>query len=68
MKSRLPNVSSTMDALLLRAYLLRKYEEQQGIIDNSRVFSKRYGAAVDELEEIEELLQQLNASFRVTVG
>ena len=45
-------------ALLVRAYLTRKAEEQQAIIDKVPVFSKRYGAAVDELEEIEALLQE----------
>ena len=62
MKPRSLNADSTMDARLLRSYLLRKAEEQRGVIDNVRVFSKRYGAAVDELEEIEELLQQVHAS------
>ena len=61
MKPRLLNAASTMDKRLLRSYLLRKAAEQQGVIDNARVFSKRYGDAVDELEEIEELLQ-VNAS------
>ena len=50
------NTESTVDRRLMRAYLTRKAQEQQRIIDSVPVLSKRYGAAVDELEEIEELL------------
>lgn len=45
-----------IDERLKRSYLARKVQEQQLIIDSGPVFSKRYNAAVDELEEIEELL------------
>lgn len=41
---------------LMRAYFMRKAREQQHVIDSVRVFSKRYMTAVDEFEEIEELL------------
>ncbi len=47
---------STTDLRLMRSYLIRKAQEQQNIIDNVPVFSKRYEIAVGELEEIEELL------------
>jgi hypothetical protein len=50
------NTKSAVDRRLVRSYLMRKAQEQQDIIDNVPVFSKRYGAAVDELEEIEELM------------
>jgi hypothetical protein len=50
------NTESTVDRRLMRSYLLRKLQEQQNIIDSVPVFSKRYEAAVDELEEIEELI------------
>ncbi len=43
----------------IRAYLTRKAQAQQVIIDSVPVFSKRYGTAVDELEEIEDLLGTL---------
>lgn len=46
---------------LVTAYLHRKAQEQQAVIDKAPVFGKRYGAAVDELEEIKDLLQQVNA-------
>ena len=48
--------SNVVDRGLMRSYLIRKAQEQQDIIDSVPVFSKRYGAAVDELEELEELL------------
>jgi hypothetical protein len=35
---------------------MRKIAEQQKIIDTAPVFGKRYSDAVDELEEVEELL------------
>ncbi len=41
---------------LVRGYLSRRLEALQEIIDTSRVFGKDYNAAVDELEEVEELL------------
>lgn len=47
---------------LLRAFLFRKAQEQQAIIDRVAVYSKRYGAAVDELEEIEELLEYVKGN------
>lgn len=50
------NTESTVDRHLMRSYLMRKAQQQQAIIDSVPVFSKRYGAAVDELEEIEELI------------
>lgn len=50
------NAKSDVDKCLTRAYLMRKAQEQQNIIDSVPVFSKRYGTAVDELEEIEEML------------
>lgn len=61
-KMRMPKIqrslspASVMDERHLRSYLLRKAEEQQEIIDEAAVFSKRYDTAVDELEEIKELL------------
>ena len=45
-----------MKGLLVRGYLRRRLEALQEIVDTARVFGKRYNAAVDELEEIEELL------------
>jgi hypothetical protein len=48
---------AAMDKRLLRSYLLRKAADQQETIDKAPVLSKRYGTAVDELEELEELLQ-----------
>ena len=51
---------TVLDKCLLRAYLLRKAQEQQDIIDRAPVFGKRYGAAVDELEEIRELLESVS--------
>ncbi len=42
---------------VIKAYLVKKAAEQEAIIDTAKVFSKRYGKAVDELEEIEELLE-----------
>lgn len=44
------------DKTLLTGYLLRRVETLTEIIDSVPVFSKRYSAAVDELEEVEELL------------
>lgn len=44
---------------LVRAFLQRKAEEQQAIIDKAPVLSKRYGKAVDALEEIQELLAEV---------
>lgn len=44
----------------LHAYLLRMAAEQEAIIDKAPVFGKRYGTAVDELEEIEDLINQLH--------
>jgi hypothetical protein len=41
----------------VRGYLLRRYEALEEIIDSVRVFSKKYNAAVDDLEEIEALLE-----------
>lgn len=49
---------TTVGQRLVRSYLLKKAEEQQAIIDKVPVFGKRYSAAVDELEEIEELLKE----------
>ena len=40
----------------VRGYLQRRYEKVQEAVDTSRVFGKRYNAAVDELEELQELL------------
>lgn len=40
----------------VRAYLLRRYETVEEVVDRSRVFSKKYNEAVDELEELGELL------------
>jgi hypothetical protein len=51
--------ATSMEKRLLCSYLRRKAAEQQEIIDTSAVFGKRYGAAVDELEEISDLLQSL---------
>ncbi|HSX22906.1 MAG TPA: hypothetical protein VLE97_09055 [Gaiellaceae bacterium] len=51
---------AAIDRRLLRAYLLRKAQEQQDIIDSAPVLGMRYGAAVDELEEIHELLQTVS--------
>ena len=45
-----------MKDLLVRGYLRRRLEALQEIVDTARVFGKRYNAAVDELEEIKELL------------
>ena len=50
------NTESAVDKRLMRSYLMRKVQEQQNVIDSVPVFSKRYEAAVDEMEEIEELL------------
>ena len=50
------NTKSTVDRRLMRSYLMRKAQEQLSVIDSVPVFGKRYEAAVDELEEIEELL------------
>lgn len=48
-----------LDRRLLRAYLLRRAQEQQDIIDSAPVLGARYGAAIDELEEIQELLESV---------
>ena len=48
-------MKQTMGEQLLRGYLSRRVETLQEIVDTSRVFGKRYNAAVDELEEIEEI-------------
>lgn len=40
----------------VRGYLGRRRELLQQVIDTVRVFSRRYNAACDELEEVEELL------------
>jgi hypothetical protein len=45
-----------LDTVGAKPYLRRRLAVLQEIIDTSRVFGKRYNAAVDELEEIEELL------------
>ena len=55
-------MSKAIDKRLLRAYLLRKAHEQQEILESVPVFGKRYGDAVEELEEINELLQSVAAS------
>lgn len=49
-------MSTKMKGLLVRGYLRRRLEALHEIVDTVRVFGKRYNAAVDELEEIEELL------------
>jgi hypothetical protein len=41
---------------LIRGYLLRRRDELYAVIDRVGVFTKRWGDAVDELEEVEELL------------
>ena len=41
---------------MTRSYLAGRAREQQDVIDSVPVFSKRYMRAVDELEEIGELL------------
>ena len=41
----------------IRGYLLRRHKAAQEIIDKVKVFSKKYNDAVDDLEEIEDLLQ-----------
>ena len=43
---------------LLRGYLSRRVEVLQGIVDTARVFGKRYNAAVNELEEIQNLIEE----------
>jgi len=48
------------NAAALRGYLLRRAEALMEIVDTSRVYGKRYNAAVDELEEVEELLTETN--------
>lgn len=45
---------------LLGSYLMRRIEAQHKVIDHVPVFSKRYRDAVDELEEIEDLLARVN--------
>jgi len=47
-----------MNEKLLRGYLSRRLEALQEIIDTAPVFNKRYNAAVDETEEVEELLDE----------
>lgn len=41
---------------LLAGYLRRRVESVQQVIDTVPVFSKRYDAAVEEMEELAELL------------
>lgn len=59
MKRRKTPAHSTMDKRLLERYLVRRIEAQHEIIDHVPVFSKRYGDAVDELEEVEDLLARV---------
>jgi len=40
----------------VRTYLLRRREAAEEVVDRVRVFSKAYNRAVDEIEEIDELL------------
>ncbi len=49
---------TTMGERLVRGYLSRRMEALQETIDTVPVFSKRYNAAVDELEEIEEAVSE----------
>lgn len=58
---RSPRTDAAMSKALLRGYLCRKAREQQEIIDRVPVRGKRYDAAVDELEEVEDLLEQVGA-------
>lgn len=51
----------------IRGYLLRRHEAAQEVIDNVRVFSKKYNDAVDDLEEIEDLLRWKGAPSRIGV-
>ena len=44
---------------LLRSYLMRSMEKYQAVIDVAPVFGKRYAAAVEALEEIEQLIDEL---------
>ena len=41
---------------LTRGYLLRRRDGLYAVIDRVGVFTKRWSEAVDELEEVEELL------------
>jgi hypothetical protein len=45
-----------LDRRLARGYFHRRIEQLQEIIDSTRVFGKRYNEAVDELEEIGEII------------
>jgi hypothetical protein len=40
----------------VRGYLMRRFQAAQDVIDTVPVFSKRYHTAVDELEEVADLL------------
>lgn len=56
MTTTAPAVSPRLDRRLARGYFYRRIEQLQEIIDSSGVFGKRYNAAVDELEEIGEII------------
>ena len=45
---------------LILGYIYRRAEALQEVIDTAHVFSKRYNTAVDEMEEVEELLEILH--------
>ena len=56
----------TIGDRLLHGYLSRRVDTLQEVVDTSRVFSRRYNAAVDELEELEELSEALATERRST--
>jgi SHS2 domain-containing protein len=51
------DIETTVKQKLLRGYLSRRATALLEIVETSRVFGKRYTQAVDELEEVEELLR-----------
>lgn len=53
------SAEAAIEDRLILGYIERRAEALQEVIDTSPVFGKRYNKAVDELEEVEELLEIL---------
>ena len=57
---------AAFDDRLLLGYLQRRVEILENVIYDAPVFRKRYNDAVDELEEVEELREKVEARIACT--
>jgi hypothetical protein len=56
----IPSAEAAIEDRLLLGYIARRAEALQEVVDTVPVFGKRYNTAVDEMEEVEELLEILH--------